>query len=181
MSMAAFVSRSQHGFSMTNDKHVGKNVMLQPITQYKLKTLWETTRDPTSKHNGWAYKKQVTDTALEIFRAYPSLLAALHMRTLMHQPSHYEFLHDCCRFLDTGTRTMSVNHWNTVLTYEDWPNRDFVNDTPRQREDRLMAFARRLKVVHEKHGSLVSQWCRRPGGYVDLAYTLKLLFLATPD
>lgn len=181
MSMAATQIRGVHGFAMTNDKRIAKNLMLQPITQYKLKTLWEKTQDPTVNHKGWAYKHQVTTTALQILRTWPSILSALHMRTLLQQPSHYEFLYDCCRFLDTGTRSMSVNHWNTVLTYEQWPDTAFVDDTPRQREQRLSNFAHRLKVSHETHGPLLAQWCKHPGGYVDLAYTLKMLFLAGAD
>lgn len=182
--MAAVAFRKpvgHHGFEMTNDKRYGRNLMLQPVTQFRLKQLWENTRDPGTNHKGWAYKKQVMDTALEVLRVYPSLLSAVHMRSLVRQPSHYEFLYDCCGFLDTGMRDMSVNHWNTVLTYEQWPDRDFVDDTPRRREKRLRDIAWRLKVSNEKHGPLIQQWCSHPNGYVDLAYTLKMLFLASED
>lgn len=182
MSITSFARPfGHHGFEMTNNKRFGKNLMLRPITQYKLKKLWEDTVNPETVHSGWVYKKQVMDTALEIFRVYPSLLSALHMRTLIPMPSHYEFLQDCCNYLDTGRRSMSVNHWNTVLTYEEWPDREFVNDTPRQREERLKGFAQRLMVNHNTHGPLLKQWCSKPGGYVDLAYTLKLLFLAAAE
>lgn len=184
MALASFAPKSlvgHHGFALTNDKRYGKNLVLRSVTQYRLKQLWELTRDPGTAHDSWAYKEKVMECAREIFQAYPSLVAALHVRALLIQPSHYEFLHDCCRFLDTGTRTMSVNHWNTVLTYEQWPERDFVDDSVRQREERLRAFARRLDVSRSDKGSLIGQWCRQPGGYVDLAYTLKMLFLASED
>ena len=171
----------KHGFSMTNDKRYGKNVMLRSVTQYRLKQLWEATRDSETSHNGWAYKQKVMECANEIFSAYPSIIAALHSRSLLVQPSHYEFIQDCCRYLDTGVRSMSVNHWNTVLTYEQWPEREFVDDTVRQREERLRSFAKRLAVIDADNGPLIGQWCRQPGGYVDLAYTLKMLFLASED
>jgi len=169
---------SENGYAMINDKQQAKSLLLSTPTQYRLKKMWEQTTDPTVNHKSWAYKSLVIATAKEVFQVYPSLLSALHTRMLTQQPSHYEFLQDCRRFLDTGVRAMSVNHWNTVLTYETWPESDIETDTARQREARLRDIARRLKINHETHGLLIAQWCKQPQGYVDLAYTLKILYLA---
>lgn len=182
MSLAAFppqiAGMNRHGFVWVNDKHQGKNLTLSPVVQYKLKQLWEATTDVEANHEAWSYKHRVIDTAMEVLRTYPSMLSALHLRNTVLQSSHYEFLYDCVRFLETGSRSMSVNHWETVLTYESWPDRTTADDSTRQREARLRDLSQRLKINHETHGPLVRQWCERPGGYVDLAYTLKILYLA---
>lgn len=170
------VAYSHHGFAMerpTRADRPGSRPVGHPVIQYRLRRLWEMTSDPQVSKDTWAYKREVLEVATEMFRNGPQLHLVTSGYASYITDEHREFLKDCLRYVETGRRDMAVTHWQSILSYETLPASASVTpDSHRRDFDRIIR-----GLSPQPQNELIERWCQRPGGYVDLAYTLKILYL----
>lgn len=89
---------------------------------------------------------------------------------------HREFLEDTLQFIETGTRAMHVQTWNDLINSNDTGHRQTVLS-----EKAMEFFGISSNGIRRepRNGSLIDvliTWTSQPGGFMDLLYTLHILF-----
>lgn len=176
MSLAAFnPARTAQGFVIASaDKPRGRNLILDPEWQGRLRALYERTLTQGENLATWEYKHEVIAVARQLilnspFKELP--LGAVLARPISDRFNHQAFLEDTLWFVrHSDTRKMSINNWDKVLTFE-----DLGSKTPTHREmDKYVTAV----LSPRRNEALLAEWLSKPNGYVDLVLTMKILFLA---
>lgn len=90
---------------------------------------------------------------------------------------HNDFLTDTLRFINTGSRHMSLETWMSLITITD--ETDNIGKVPDEVKtffsvgefERISAARNNVMVIE-----VIQKWCSKPGGLEDLLGTLHILF-----
>jgi hypothetical protein len=89
---------------------------------------------------------------------------------------HREFLEDILQFISTGTRCMHLQTWNDLINSNDTGHRQTVLS------EKAMAFfgvssnGLRRESRNSRLVDVLIAWTSQPGGFMDLLFTLHILF-----
>ena len=120
---------------------------------------------------GFSYYKEVFPVAMHMFNDFAGFLQAQKINPFLYG-YNYEFLLDTLKFIQTGSRKVSIHNWKPLMAEWTEPHTDLKH---RMTTGPLVEFQKYLGRDNSTV-QVIAQWCSHPQGFEDMVMTMWLMF-----
>ena len=167
------VNRLQPNVNLFHNQRSGDSIMINENVEMLYAQL--ISREDTI--DNFEFREKILKTALA---AFGTPMFDFWYSQQKYSPSagdlHREFLEDTLLFIETGTRSQHLETWNVLVTFSDKGDRENVLT---ERAAEFFGITSQGIRREPRHSSLIDvlcAWTAQPGGFMDLLFTLHILF-----
>lgn len=150
-----------------------KNQTVPREVNQNIEALWAALNDSYGAADSMAFREKILRVALNAFGTKDFCeWIDIQMKGPSTGDLHVKFLQEMLTFIDTGKHSMSLHNWGAMLALSEITH----NETPNEGQFNWFFITGDKRPKNTNLIDVIQRWCSHPGGFIDLAHTLHVLF-----